>query len=113
MDQVNAILALKSLDLLSQRLDVVANNIANANSIGFQPRRVSFEAALKQAAEHGPREIEGLRVEPQVEGADLSQGVRLDLELADAAATGRRYSAVLEVLSRQIQLEHLVANGGR
>ena len=39
-----------ALDVASLRHEVIANNIANANTQGFSPKKVGFEEYLKEAA---------------------------------------------------------------
>lgn len=41
----------KALDAASLRQQVIANNISNANTEGFQSQRVEFEGHLKEAME--------------------------------------------------------------
>jgi flagellar basal-body rod protein FlgB len=43
----------KALALRSQRLSLLASNIANASTPGYKARDIDFEAALKQATEQG------------------------------------------------------------
>jgi flagellar basal-body rod protein FlgB len=42
----------KALDAASLRQQVIANNISNANTEGFQSQRVEFEGHLKEAMEN-------------------------------------------------------------
>jgi flagellar basal-body rod protein FlgB len=43
----------KALALRSQRLSLLASNIANASTPGYKARDIDFEAALKQATDQG------------------------------------------------------------
>ncbi|MPT49260.1 MAG: flagellar basal body rod protein FlgB [Sphingobium sp.] len=43
----------KALELRSQRLNLLASNIANAATPGYKARDIDFEAALKDATEQG------------------------------------------------------------
>lgn len=109
MAEITSALIVKALDGLSMRSVATAENIANAGSPGFRPLRVSFEAALAAAARGGPGAIEAVR--PQLGGAPPGETVRVDLELATASATALRYSALTELLSRQMQLEAIAVRG--
>ncbi|AHE55654.1 flagellar basal body rod protein FlgB [Sphingomonas sanxanigenens] len=112
MDQLSSVLLIKALDGLSARAVVTANNIANASTPGYRPMRVSFEAELSQAAAGGP--AAAASVMPRIETmADRGFGtdLRLDLELATASSTAARYTALVEVLSRQLQMQSLAARG--
>ncbi|GLK50165.1 hypothetical protein GCM10017620_31390 [Brevundimonas intermedia] len=115
MDPITSAILLKSLDGLALRAAATSQNIANARTPNYRPVRVSFEAALAEAARTGGAEaIEMLRPsvvpDPTVAAGDA---VRLDLEMADAAATAGRYSALVELLNRQAQITGLAISGGR
>ncbi|MDR3508521.1 MAG: flagellar basal body protein [Caulobacteraceae bacterium] len=111
MNPATAALTLKALDGLSTRAEVTAENIANAATPGYRPLQVSFEAALSAAAARGPGTVGQVtpKVGPQTGLA--AQGLRLDLELATAASTAMRYSALIEVLGRQLQIDSLAITG--
>lgn len=114
MDPVSAILINRSLDGLSARAAVTAQNIANANSPTYRPVRVRFEDALRKAAPAGAEALGG--VAPLVElDPEQAQGteLRLDLELATASETAARYAALLDVMNRQVQLSRIAIRGGQ
>jgi flagellar basal-body rod protein FlgB len=114
MEPVSSSLILKALDSLSLRATVTAQNIANANSPGYRPMRVTFEEALQRAASGG---VDAIRaVQPQVAATldvDGGTGLRLDLELATASSTAGRYASLVEILNRQLQLDALALSGVR
>ncbi|SAL10718.1 flagellar basal body rod protein FlgB [Caballeronia telluris] len=118
IDLVSAIVS-KALDGLFVRQTVTADNIANANSDGFTPARISFEDALRAAASprHGD---EPTRVSERVAGVtptlDLaamnrSEGVQLDQEIATASETSARYAMLTGMLDRTLQLQTLAIKG--
>jgi flagellar basal-body rod protein FlgB len=111
MDALSAAMVVKALDGLSVRALVTSQNIANSQTPGYRPLRVSFEQALANAASRGRVAVQG--VQPQIQAATSldGTGVRLDQELATASATALRYSALIDVLGRQLQLHHLAATG--
>ncbi len=114
MEVVGANLILKALDSLAVRSVVTSQNIANANSPGYRPLRVTFEEALKAAAPDGVHAIRA--VSPQIVPSMDSQGnseLRLDLELATANATAGRYGALVEILNRQLQIDAIALSGVR
>jgi len=111
LDAVSAILTLKALDGLSMRADVTAQNIANAGTPGYRPLRVSFEQALTQAALQGESAVQAVTPMIERDSAAIDQGLRLDLEMATASSTAMRYGALIEVLSRQMQIDALAASG--
>lgn len=114
MDPSTTIVALKALDGLAERSVVTAQNIANANTPDYRPLRTTFEAALKQAAVQGDSAVSELAPVTQSsepDGADAQ--LRVDLELATASSTALRYSALVEMLARQGQIESAILSGGR
>lgn len=114
MDAFATVLSIKALDGLFARQAAVAQNVANANTPGYQPLRVSFERALLEAAARGEGAVGAL--EPRLErgrtGLEDPQ-LRLDLELASASETAMRYAALIDVLGRRMQIEALAIQGSR
>jgi flagellar basal-body rod protein FlgB len=105
---------LKALDGLSARATVTAQNVANANSPGYRPLKVSFEAALREAAAAGNQAVHA--VLPQIVPALTDDGrsdLRLDLELATMSSTAGRYGSLVEILNRQLQIGALAVSGSR
>lgn len=110
MEPLSAALLLKSLDGLAARQAVTAQNIANAGTVGYRPLRVTFEAALAQAANRDVQAVRGVEPKTALSGAT---DLRLDLELATASTTSMRYAALIEILNRQMQLHGLAVSGGK
>ncbi len=104
MSGFTSILALKALDGLTARADVIAQNIANANTAGYRPLKVSFENALVDAAANGSDAVEALNPEIETDTA-ISQNsdVRLDLQMATLSMTTARHAALIQILSMQMQ----------
>lgn len=114
MDEVSAALIARALDGLNQRYMFTAQNIANANSAGYRPVRVSFEESLRAAASSGAEAIRAVEPRVFVETGDGAETMRLDLELATASQTAMRYRALVDILGRQMALQRaLLAAGGR
>jgi flagellar basal-body rod protein FlgB len=114
MDPVSALLMNKALDGLSLRAIVTAQNIANASSTDYRPLRVTFEEALRAAAQDGQDAVRA--VDPKVRPAETTASgkeMRLDLELATASATAMRYAALIDMLGRQMQISQIVIRGGQ
>jgi len=114
MDPVSAVLINKALDGLSMRMEVIAQNIANAQTDGYRPMQVSFEDALMKAKDIGPDAVRA--VKPEMESMPISQfdgEMRIDLELAKANATGARYGALIDLLNRQMQMGREMIKGGQ
>lgn len=114
LDPVTSSLILKALDGLAIRQLYTSQNIANANSPGYQPVEVSFEGALREAAQGGPGSIAAVRPEVRSSTRQADGGVRIDLELASAAQTAMRYSGLIEMFGRQVALNRAALSwGGR
>ena len=114
MDATSAILITKALDGLWARSQATAQNVANANSPGFRPVRVSFEEALQSAARQGPEALRAVKATVgQAPVGAAGAEMRLDLELATASETGLRYAALLDLLGRQMQITRTVIKGGQ
>jgi flagellar basal-body rod protein FlgB len=109
MADVSAALIMKVLDGLSARSVATAQNVANANTRGYRPVRVSFEQALAEAAQRGPEAVR--QVEPHFETTAAGEAMRLDLEMAAASSTAGRYGALIELLNRQLQLRAIAVKG--
>lgn len=107
---VSAIIG-KALDGLSLRSVATAQNIANANSPGYQPLSVSFEEELAAASVRGEQAVKSIQL--GMDEAAFSTGQRLDLELATQSETARRYGALVEMLNRELSLERTVIRGGQ
>jgi flagellar basal-body rod protein FlgB len=109
MDALSAALIVKSLDGLSARAAATAENIANGNSQGYRPVRVTFEDSLARAMAGGPAAVAA--VTPKLEMAAAGDGLRLDLEMATASTTAQRYAALVDALSRELQLQAIATTG--
>lgn len=112
MDRISFALIDKALAGLTERYNFTAENIANANTPGYQPMRVRFEDALRQAASQGVGAINAVKPEAIRDTETLATGgTRLDLELATASETGLRYRALVDVLNQLFALDR--ADNGR
>lgn len=113
MNGLTTALTVAALDGLTARSEATAQNVANYQTRGYRPVRVSFEQALAQAALAGPDAVRNVKPTFHEDAPLPGQGLRPDLELATAAATSGRYSALIEILSRRLQIEGLAVTGGR
>ena len=114
MDALSAVIINKALDGLSMRAAATAQNIASAGSRDRRIMRVDFEASLQAAALKGADAVR--TIEPRmtaVAGTTTGQETRLDLELATASETALRYSALLDVLGREMHIERTIIRGGQ
>lgn len=91
------------------RNTVLANNIANADTPGFQPSEVDFHATLASAIEDGSEEgLENLSFSPEqlsvgAERAD-GNGVDSEAESAKLAENGLELNALVQVANSRMQI---------
>lgn len=114
MDALSAVLITKALDGLAMRASAISQNIANANTPSYSPIQVSFEQNLRNAAPLGADAVRDVQPEfIRVPGSVVDASLRLDLEMASASETSLRYSALVDVISRQMQISRLAVTGGQ
>jgi flagellar basal-body rod protein FlgG len=98
-----AVLALHSaatgLNALSTEIDVVANNLANVNTVGFKGSRVNFEDLIYQHREQPG--LENANGDQRPAGLQVGLGTRvsntqLNLEQGSPNATGRELDITIE-----------------
>lgn len=92
----------------TMRNAVLANNVANADTPGFQPSDVDFHSALKGAIASGSSAIEAVRFEPE-QGAPVAlradgNGVDAEAESAKLAENGLELSALTQVAGARVQI---------
>ncbi|HEY4116143.1 MAG TPA: hypothetical protein VGM17_18950 [Rhizomicrobium sp.] len=114
MDNGTAILMIKALDGLNARSVITAENIANSATPNYLPLRTSFEAALKEAAAKSDDAVRDFtpRVDRAVAGTPEAS-LRTDLEMSTASSTALRYDALVEIMSREMQIGSLAVTGNR
>jgi flagellar basal-body rod protein FlgB len=83
-----------------QRQTALTNNIANADTPGYQPQEVDFESELQSAVSGGssPEEAQFETVTRPDEAGPNGTGVSVDQESAKLAENGLDYQALTEVL---------------
>ncbi len=111
-----------ALDAASLRHQIIAHNIANANTVGYAPVRVSFEeqfdalrSGLGQPRGLDARELGELR--PVVEQERAVNGatakVALDLEVAKLAQNTVHYQALLRGVGRYLSIIGVAVTEGK
>ena len=90
----------------SLRQEVLANNLANAETPGFQRSDVDFHSALSAAMRTDePSRIESTSFSPQTDPQTLradGNGVDIDVESANMAKNGLEYEALVSVAKARI-----------
>ena len=125
-----ALLLKKSLDLRMQNQQVIAGNVANAQTPGYKAQRLEFEGALRQAVEGRgqdvavthPRHISShggsiARVEATVSevggggGLGDKNTVSVDQEMILLAQNQIMYEASAQLLSKKMSIIKYVVQG--
>jgi flagellar basal-body rod protein FlgB len=114
-----------ALDVAALRHQTIANNIANANTEGFSPQRVGFDAYFKDARqqlnERGRLDLQTLdsmsttrpSIGPLLGAAGLPVKVQLDVEVAEMAQNAVQYQALIKGLSRYMSVLSSAVSDGR
>lgn len=119
--------AIMSLDGLSQRQNIISNNIANVDTPGYRAQELDFESVMKRAlrskgsiqlaATNGAHlgVANGKRINQVTErpgGTARADGnnVDIDTELMEMSVTGIQYQAVSQELSKKLALLKTIAS---
>ncbi len=90
------------------RQEVLANNLANAETPGFRRSDVDFHSTLAQAMKtNDPEAIESTTFSPQTDQQVLradGNGVDIDVESANMAKNGLEYEALVGVARARIAM---------
>ncbi|MFT3865947.1 MAG: flagellar basal body rod protein FlgB [Solirubrobacterales bacterium] len=101
---------MRAISGATERNTVLANNIANADTPGFQPSEVDFHAALADALEGGddPEGLKGLTFGAETVETGATQtdgnGVDSDAEAAKLAENGLELNALTQVANTRLQI---------
>lgn len=92
-----------SLRGLSVRQRVIADNVANVETPGFQASRVDFESVLKAALEGGesPMRAEAIELPTDDPMSPNSSNVNIDNETVAMIDTGLRYQLMVNALNNK------------
>ncbi len=113
----------RSLDTRLERHNVLASNLANADTPGFLPRDVDFASAMRAAAQEiggGGGEGQGPRAPaPTLVGAAAGAAAGIDGNKVDAdrtlvslAENGLQYGASAKVAAKKLAILRYVASDG-
>ncbi len=85
----------------SLRQTLLTNNVANADTPGYQREDVNFQAALRNAMAGGEGALAQVQFQPEVRpgaAGPEGNGVNIDQESAQLAENGLDYQAMTQVL---------------
>jgi flagellar basal-body rod protein FlgB len=92
----------------AMRQSVLANNLANAETPGFQRMDVNFHDSLAQAMQTGDSAaIESVQFTPRQDNQTMradGNGVDIDTESATMAKNGLEYEALVSVARSRIEI---------
>lgn len=119
-----------ALDGLSRRQEVIANNVANIDTPGFQRRAVDFESALREEmqgsngvrlaatderhfspAMHGSSASDSVVPRDVISERNDANTVNIDEEMTLLAETQLRYQALTQTVGRRIGTLRMVIRG--
>jgi flagellar basal-body rod protein FlgB len=83
------------------RQTLLTNNVANADTPGYQREDVNFEATLRGAMAGGEETLAAVQFSPEVQpgaAGPNGNGVNIDQESAQLAENGLDYQALTQVL---------------
>ena len=122
----------KTLDLRLQNQQVIASNIANANTPGYSPLRLEFEGKLQQAVKNTTQKTTATHpnhfsigtgsvasVQPKVVKAPNKStigdrnGVSVDKEMVSLSQNQILYEATIQMLNKKLAILKYVAQDGR
>ena len=122
----------KSLDLRAQKQQVIAGNIANAETPGYSARKLNFEDNLRKAisspemagrktnAKHFPIGSSGISavqgtITKQINSSPLGDGnsVSVDDEMFDLAENQILFEAASQIIKKKFSMLKFAAGDGR
>ena len=115
----------RAIDYHVRRHAVLASNVANAETPGFRPKDMSFNALLtktQQPRTLGPRHLQSvgkdsystsLFEDPANSPGNDGNAVSMEREMGKIVANSQRYRATVEMISRRMSLLKYAANDGR
>lgn len=115
----------QSLSLRQTRNNVISSNIANAETPGYQAKKMDFEDALSRAIENEGNNgaaSEGMIAKvgaeiyenPDAEVSNDGNTVNVDKEMASLAENSLMYKAAVQLINKKMAaLKYAVTDGGR
>lgn len=100
-DSVSSVALNSALDGLALRQRVIANNVANIQTPGYQAQRVSFEDELSQAVRHGSGAVTAQVARSLEPTREDGNNVNLDTETLLNVDTNLRYQLATQAISGQ------------
>lgn len=117
----------KSMDVASRRHSLISANIANMDTVGYQPRDLDFQKTLEAEMRKGGR-LSGTHSRHYSQGAGSPMDgeiresgdeinldpVNIDTEMGNLLENNMKYRSSIEMMMRKMTiLKHAIAEGGR
>lgn len=96
------------LDATEMRSKVIANNIANINTVGYKRKYVTFEDTLTGKLEDAKIEVKTDKSKSMREDGN---GVDIESEKVDQAATTLEYNALINLTNTKIAMAKSMISG--
>lgn len=112
---ITSIVAKAALDAAVARHDVIANNIANANTPGYLPKAFRFDdymAAVRAELSGGDAHVPTPRDSQWLQTL-TGQSVQLDMEMVGLSENVVRYQALLGALDKRGAILKMAIREGR
>ena len=117
----------KSLDVAARRHRIIANNLANQDTMGYQPKALDFRKTLEQELEKGPgpmtrthpkhlkrRSKPSRLVQDRAAGQPDSGPFSIEKEMANLMENNIKYRTSVEMLIRKMGIiKTAIVEGGR
>jgi flagellar basal body rod protein FlgB len=98
------------LDVLTEQQKLLAKNIANANTEGYEPSYINFDKVMIDLESRSHTQSHNL-INPEMHAETKSGNVQLDMELLQMQETVLQYKTILDALSRKGALMKTVMGG--
>lgn len=119
----------KSLDVSAKRHSMISSNIANVNTVGYQPKDIDFQKTLDKELLNDSGNMTGthekhfrysmdtgnIRAVKSGSGDETNPDpVNIDTEMTNLVENNIKYRTSAELLLRKIsKLRHVITEGGR
>ena len=123
----------KALDVSARRHNLISSNIANMDTIGYQPKDLDFNKTLERVMSPPPegelektddRHFEGSDPDERLRGLNGTvvdesdeyhlDTVNIDTEMLNLAGNNFRFRSTAELMLRKMTLlKHTIAEGGK
>jgi len=106
----------RALSGAAQRQQLLANNLANAETPGFKRSDLDFHAQLADALANGDGNLSNLSFSPQTDSTTSMQAdgnnVDVDTEMSNLSENALDYESLVSVANARLKMLQTVIGGG-